>query len=561
MNQKYCWSLMLKMIFLATVLFASGCKNDGADTPTPATYNSASTKCASFHGKEAECKQAKEDSKACVYDGATKQCSVATTPPLGKCEDKNENDCKGSDQCIYVDDTRKCNEASDAEKGKCGTIQLDGPCTANTKCNWDGSKCIEKPTTEDIFTWTEATLPAGAAIADVSQVAVSRNHSQIYAYKRGADATTKGLYHSDDDGATWTRVGNAGDGILSARPFENNVINPALQTFDTKTTEPSAMIATEEGAVIFSGKKIMILKGAKASWGLDASGNYDSNFHPNNKIQHLKNEDIKFVDVITTAAGLSVVFGQQSANSVFIKDAAGTVSIGSTPKYFKTRLTAGANHDQIWLRAGNTHNDHLLLASTQGIWEFPNAHTNPDPAAPTAADFGKTEDDSPRLFPEPDGADINWKSTATPNLIFNVIGSFDNNGVKHYYAGLANDTTPGTGGLAHFNGTQAAGQHAEMSFSNLSIVGVVRATGVIHLMTSDGLKGVNVDGSPNAINDYTLANLDTKKHEMMSDKSAVGLDDSANSQVTLFGNTDKMILWVKTKGIYVREKSTGQPRP
>lgn len=537
--------------FIVLLSWFSGC---GGKSEDQKPGNNDGVSCAQFNNDQEGCKKAKEKGKQCVFDEDAKTCSL---PPSDddqtECSKKKPDECKDSDQCTFDVADATCKDAEAGIKGTCASLQRDAACTAKNGCEWDGDTCIEKQNPTDIFTWTKASLPAGAVNAEISQVVVSGDEAHLYAFSNKADGTA-GLYHSSDDGATWLRVGKAADGVLKAMPSLGSVLNPDEASLDTKANEP-VIKATQTGVVVHSGKKLFILEGGDVKWGIDTATHYQAILNPRNSTKDIKNQNIVFVDIITTQAGQTVVFGQESANTVFFKDAAGAVSKGSEPKRFKTLTTAGAGLDQVWLRAGNTHNNaHILLASAQGIWQFPVHHTN----LINAGTYGKVGQDERVLFPEADAHGVNWKDN---NVSFNVIGSFDNGGTHHYFAGLTHNAGAITGGFAHFNGVQAAGQHAFLNFNDSTVFGVSR-NGPMRLITSAGLKGINNDGSANPARDYSFATLAANKAEMMGDASAVNEPEATDdARARLFGNTNKTIWWLLDKGIFVRIKSQGQSRP
>lgn len=547
MDNKKCLGYMSEAAFILLIACFLGC----GDKSEANILKSISVNCAQFNNDREGCKNAKEKGKQCVFNEGAKTCSL----PLDdidedECGKKSPDECKDSNQCTFDADHNACTDAEAGILGTCAAFQRDSACTQNN-CEWDGDACIKKQSPIDIFTWKKTSLPAGAVPAEITHVVVSTDEAHIYALSNKTDGS-KGLYYSSDDGATWLRVGAEGNGILEGMPFEGNWSNPSKAILDTKVAEP-VIKATQNGIVVHSGKKLFILERGTIKWGIDTDIHYEGRLRLHNNTANIKNENISFVDVIDTHAGQTIVFGQESANTVFFKDATKATSKDSAPKLFKTRSTGDADLDQVWTRAGNTHNNaHMLLASAHGIWQFPLDHTNPKNAS-----YGKVGQDERVLFPEADAHDINWKNN---NVSYNVIGSFDNGGTHHYFAALTHNGAI-TGGFAHFNGVQAAGQHALLNLNDSTVFGISR-NGAMRLITSNGLKGINEDGSLNPAQDYSFAPLTVDKSEMMEDESAVADPEATDdNRARLFGNTNKTIWWLLDKGIFIRTKSEGKPRP
>src|SRR5580704_15230842 len=60
---------------------------------------------------------------------------------------------------------------------------------------------------DTIYTWTKVALPGGSTFANITYFVVSKDNQ--HAYLRSIKAGDEGLYHSADDGATWTLLGAA----------------------------------------------------------------------------------------------------------------------------------------------------------------------------------------------------------------------------------------------------------------------------------------------------------------------------------------------------------------
>ncbi|MCA9508830.1 MAG: hypothetical protein KC505_10460, partial [Myxococcales bacterium] len=506
--------------------------------------------CSEFDNDQKNCENFQEQGKQCEFNVLTKKCYIPQITDKS-CRDTEENACRDSFWCTYDVDNGDCNDAQDAIKGKCRVLQRASVCTANN-CEWDGQDCTEKRSTKDIHIWKKLNLPALSNIKAITQVALSKNGMHIYAFNKSNDAE-QGLYHSSDDGETWQRVGDKASGIVKALPFSNGVINnPSEAVLNTTMIEPAIKV-TQSGALLLSGQKIILLEGTSATWGIDTTLHNQSTWYYNNQTENIKNESIKFVDVVNTQTGETIVFGQESPNSVFLKNITET-SLNGMPKLFKTRNTGGGDLNQLWLRAGNTYNDNfLLLASAQGLWQFPKSHTNPtDPEK-----FGIVDQDARVLFPEEAGANINWRAH---NIDYNFIGSLNNNGVHHYFAGLNYVAGSKAGGFAHFNGKQTSGQHAHLNFVDVSVLDISFVE-VTRLTTSDGLLAIHSDGVKDPANDFSFVNLPYNTSEMKQDRSAMDElkpDDDTKTQV--FGNNNKSFWWIHDKGIFIRSKSHGKPR-
>lgn len=463
--------------------------------------------------------------------------------PLNECVGKTTSACRRSDRCVFDNSTKICEPADPSIRGTCAVLQLERTCLTKN-CHWDGEFCKEKvapkAASSEIFIWTPVPPPAGLENAVVSQFALSNNEKHIYAYF--VSPIRQGLFYSATQGQTWTELG-----ILRGRPSKaargfGMLASPNEVSWDTHSAPSAQLLSTEEGVVLVDGTKIFILQGTQTVWALDTTKHYKRKIMNYNHIAHLvKNEEIVFAKIVNTHDGETLVFGQKSPNTVFFKDAAGTVSRTSSPRHFLTRLPDQTPLDQYWIMAGNTFTGNLLLASTEGVWEFPKAHTALGPKR------GLSSDDEGVLRPAISPAAEKWNSN---NMAITTIGSFNDKGINHYFAGL--DTVGGKkGGLAHFKGVQALSDQAKLSFANTAVLGISTYDG-LRLVTSQGYKGIRPNGSADPRQDLNFAELANNEFEIMHDQSTLPLKLYKNAP-KIAGNRTRLYIWFD-EGIFTREK-------
>jgi hypothetical protein len=219
--------------------------------------------------------------------------------------------------------------------------------------------------------------------------------------------------------------------------------------------------------------------------------------------------------------------------------------------------------DVVFLAAGNSAiANNLLLGSEQGVFEIPYWNTNAFSETPPV-NLGRLDNtkNQPVIKPE------EGKAWDTGNIDIRVVGSFDNGGTAHYFAGLG-----ANGGLAHHNGPMSdeEGDSAELDFSGDTIL-AVKPYNNGHVLVTQGLGilGVKTDGKPDRDNDIKLSEFAQDKREMMEGskeqldfKKAGGTtfsDDQWVRDIFVYG--DDIILWIEGNGIYLRTKTTGEPRP
>lgn len=408
------------------------------------------------------------------------------------------------------------------------------------------------PPRSTVYKWKKLALPGASDIQELGDFAVSGDNKHIYAYFSAFGNV--GLYYSGDNGNNWTKLA-----ILSGQPFratQGASGEPAKAELDTGFGIDE-LKPTDNGAVVSQDKKIVILVGKEVNWALDAEKHYATAPENADRVKNLEDKNITFIDVVTTASGETVVFGQGQNDKVFFHST--VANFEDAPQLFATKKTDGNALLVTWIVAGNTHDGNLLLGSEDGVWEFPQAHTNLDP---TNSNIGRAADNSARIFPE--GKEAWDKDGINKNVNIRVVGSFNDGGDQHYFAGMNQGSLSEQAakfGLAHHKGPQS-NNHASLDFSEHRIFGLVNYVGKWLLRTDKGLKGVNVDGTPNQANDYKFDPLANDKNEMMEDGSAVVLGSSDNENLgAIFGDDDKTWYLVFNEGLFRRTKESGTPRP
>lgn len=428
------------------------------------------------------------------------------------------------------------------------------------KFSFRRSQAKEEAPDTDIYIWTKIPLPINADAHEISHFVASNNKKNLYLILRSTDTEKNGIYFSEDLGKNWMKFGFKENTILRAKPSKalkgfGAIGNPTELRWNSKVDECEMLLATEDGTVIVDKNKILIIKDDAVVWGIDTALHYRRGQFSRDPYNHVddiaKNEKIIFAKVLPTIFGSTLVFGLESPNMVFLKDAAGALSRTSAPRRLLTKLAPDKDLNEVWLMAGTTFSGDLLLASENGVWEFPNKGIS----AWNEQLMALSPDERGVLAPVNNGSDIHWTNT---NNKIKLIGSFNDNGINHYFVGLEALGNENTGGLAHFKGVQPEGLPAPLSFQTMSIYDQ-NINGGLRFLTDRGLKGVSPKGMPDKNADISFARIAREKQEMTTDKDAVDFSSLDGKKFMLFGDEQRSLFWLST-GIFVREKTRGKIR-
>lgn len=513
----------------------SSCKNQGAIEVD---------RCSIYDGKKALCNDATNIKLGlrCEFDEATEKCVEKSQKA---CADLDAAACKASKRCTFdAQTTPKCNDAAAGIVNTCAAIQDDKACAKDSACEWENDACHDNQAATTVHTWKKIALPGTAAHGDITHFVVSGDNKHLYAFNN--KARDRGLYHSDDDGKTWSRMGYAETGTLVGKPYVVTGANQPTEA-NVKTTEGiDAIKPTSVGAVVVNGgkKKLAIVVGDSVELAFDVDV-HNLNAAGFNKIASIKANPIHFFEIVQLNAGESVILGQKSAKHFAFHRVTGKFDFPPASK--ETKKTNNTDLNETWLAAGNSHDGTLLLASANGVWEFPLSASDV-----STGNNAQVTDDTPRIAPG-DGAA--WDTGATTpnnkNLNIQLVGSFADGANKHYFVGLGLDGANAAQGLAH----RDVGSPLALTFSGRTIFDLTKFNNKTYLVTDQGLKGVNVDGTPNTSGDLTLDSLATNKNEMMEDRTALPFSTADNVALNMvYGDDNKAFYWVKGHGIFLRIK-------
>lgn len=454
--------------------------------------------------------------------------------------------CQTNDRCNWVGD--KCEPAEQSVRGTCKAIKQPYYCKGH-KSSKTGEQCVWNSSTttcealveQEIYVWKELTLP-GKSKSNVKQLVVSKDKKNFYAYN---DLTgEKGLYYSTN-GENWTNLGQ-----ISAKVRNTAGI---AGTYDSRILAPLELIPTSKGAVVASKDGVFILEGREAKWGIDRRVNSLAGSDP---LADFWYQEIAFADVVLFNGIENVVFGQIDDSTTNDKIWAHKTEgdFNNEPKRIRIVKKNGTDFAQRkhWVRAGNTFDGDLLLAArtppwlkTTGIWRISKVDIQ----------SGRVAFDDPVLYPSPSG---NWNNGTLNaddrNLNIKVIGSFDNGGVSEYFAGMDHDGWKSAKGLAHYKGEQGNAE-AVLDFANDPVRGINLFNNILRVR-SYSLLGVNVDGTPNLKNNYSLPSYSDLK-EMTVDRKKI--DIFIGSPDNIFGDDDLSFLYQQGKYLYSRTKTKGLP--
>lgn len=572
----------LKYIIAISLLAFIGCKNGPEQVAKV-------DNCDEYSSNERDCNLAsqKDDTK-CYF--SNNKCVAVPAPAgaSGTCASLSSDQAS----CEMRFDCKFANNSCTATAADCTNVKNQTSCdnTYGAFCLWNttASTCEKTTATAGaIYNWKKITLPAGT-MNELTNFVVSKDNQHAYAYTTdAAGGGAKGLYHSADKGATWTRFGGAaaGDGTVRGKvaPTANDC------DYDSTAGAPIDLKPTQHGAVLIDDNStgVWILEGATVKWAIQngVNDNGTATGAPT-EVANFAAKDIKFIDVVDINGVETIAFAQKDdAATEYMLWLKPTTNLQYTalnhhPLRVEILTNAGANltDTQQWMRAGNTYDGNLLLASVignqtnkgTGIWEITKANL-PAADGTSPATIGQLADDNARLFPENGKA---WAGNPTKsNLNIQVIGSFANGADHEYFAGINSGVLAHQkGGLAHYTGSQfghSAGLDMFDGWSKMSVFSINNFNGKTRVVTNLGIFGVGIDGKANKAGDYHISAFASSKQDMMEGTSdAVPFNPSHNTLlVNIFGDDDLSWYWVDRKGtnpetgIYLREKGTGQLRP
>jgi|GEM_PF-2941051 len=574
----------LKYIIAISLLAFIGCKNGPEQVAKV-------DNCDEYSSNERDCNLAsqKDDTK-CYF--SNNKCVAVPAPAgaSGTCASLSSDQAS----CEMRFDCKFANNSCTATAADCTNVKNQTSCdnTYGAFCLWNttASTCEKTTATAGaIYNWKKIAPPAGT-MAELTNFVVSKDNQHAYAYTTDAAAgVAPGLYHSADKGATWTRFGGAaaGDGTVRGK------VDPAAATncdYNSTAGAPRDLKPTQNGAVLIDNGStgVWILEGANVKWAIKNGVNDTTTAAAGTtQVATFANKNIKFIDVVDINGVETIAFAQEDdASTQYMLWLKPTNNLQYTaldhhPLRVKIEKAAAGGPlagAQQWMRAGNTYDGDLLLASVignqtnagTGIWEI--AKTNlPQADGTLPGTIGQLANDDRRLFPENAQA---WAGTATKsNLDIQVIGSFNNNGDHEYFAGMKRAAAAhNKGGLAHYTGPQI-GYNAKLDMfdgrTKMSVFSINNFNGKTCVVTDLGIFGVGINGKANRAGNYHISAFAFSKQDMMEGTSdAVPFNPSHNTLlVNIFGDDDLSWYWVDRNGtnpetgIYRREKGTGQLRP
>ncbi len=572
----------LKYIIAISLLAFIGCKNGPEQVAKV-------DNCDEYSSNERNCNLAsqKDDTK-CYF--SNNKCVAVPAPAgaSGTCASLSSNQAS----CEMRFDCKFANNSCTATAADCTNVKNQTSCdnTYGAFCLWNttASTCEKTTATAGaIYNWKKITLPAGT-MDELTNFVVSKDNQHAYAYTTDAVAgVAPGLYHSADKGVTWNRfesAANADDGIVRGK------VDPAAANCDYDSTAgaPIDLKPTQHGAVLIDDNStgVWILEGATVKWAIKNGVNEDgTGTGAPTELADFAAQDIKFIDVVDINGVETITFAQADDAAteymLWLKPTNNLQYNGLDHQPLRVQIKNAAGfaltRKQQWMRAGNTYDGDLLLASVigdqtnkgTGIWEIAKANL-PAADGTSPGTIGQLADNDRRLFPE-NGQPWAGDNGAS-NLDIQVIGSFANGADHEYFAGIKiGGANHQKGGLAHHKGTQT-GAHASLEtirFTKSSVLSINRYGSKTVVITDNGIYGVGVNGEYNKADNINISAFAASKQDMMEATSdAVPFNPSHDDLlVNIFGDDDLSWYWLDSAGtnaetgIYLREKGTGQLRP